>query len=127
MTSALDPTTTYVHLGEGPEVQVLPVTEDFWPTIGERVELQRGRLVTAFDQDRDWTTWEMHPDGDEIVLALRGALALRLEAGAGESRVELDEGRYVVIPKGTWHTADVREPGRILVITWGEGTLNRPR
>jgi mannose-6-phosphate isomerase-like protein (cupin superfamily) len=124
---ALDARTTYVHLAEGPEVRLLPVTDDFWATIGERTDLQRGRLVTSFDQVEDWDVWEMHPGGDEVVCVVAGALTVHLEQVDGVESLDLGPGEYVVVPAGTWHTADVREPGRILVITWGEGTAHRPR
>ena len=39
----LDLTSTYLHLGEGPEVRAIPVTDDFWPTIDRRTDLHRGR------------------------------------------------------------------------------------
>jgi len=35
-------------------------------------------------------------------------------------------GEYVLVPKNTWHTAKVRKPSRMLFITPGEGTENRP-
>ena len=34
---------------------------------------------------------------------------------------------YLVVPTGSWHTMDVIEPGRAVIITWGEGTQHRPR
>jgi hypothetical protein len=33
----------------------------------------------------------------------------------------------VVIPPGAWHIARVLEPGRMLGVTFGEGTQHRPR
>ena len=37
----------YVHLGVGPEVQLVDVTPDFWTTLDTRPDLLTGRLVTA--------------------------------------------------------------------------------
>jgi mannose-6-phosphate isomerase-like protein (cupin superfamily) len=124
---ALDARTTYVHLGEGPEVTLLPVTDDFWSTIADRTDLEGGRLVTSFDQTEDWKVWEMHPGGDELVYVLAGSVRFHLERGDGVDSADLGPMQYVVVPAGTWHTADVNEPGQILVITWGEGTTHRPR
>lgn len=124
---ALDLRSTYFHLGEGADVTLVPVTADFWATIDQRHELQRGRLMTSFHQADDWDVWEMHPDGDEIVLLLSGAATMHLEGDHGTRIVELAARSYVVVPTNTWHTVDVHEPGDILVITWGAGTQHRPR
>ena len=37
-----------------------------------------------------------------------------------------DPGSYVVVPKGTWHTARTSVPTRMLFMTPGEGTENKP-
>ena len=123
----VDLTTTYLHLGEGPEVRAIPVTDDFWPTIDQRADLQRGRLITSFAQDADWTVWEMHPEGDEVIVVLSGSVTFHLDDGTSTQSVVVAAPHCVVVPVGTWHTADVPEPGQILVITWGEGTQHRPR
>ena len=126
--TALDLTQTYLHLGVGPELTVVPVTPDFWPTIGDRTDLQRGRLITSFVHEGDWDTWEMHPIGDEVIVVLGGSTTFHLDDDHGAtSSVRVDAPGAIVVPTGTWHTADVHEPGQILVITWGEGTENRPR
>ena len=45
-----------------------------------------------------------------------------------EKTVELREpGAFVVVPRGTWHTATVHAPSAGLFITAGEGTQHRPR
>jgi hypothetical protein len=55
-----------------------------------------------------------------LVLFVDGDLAGR------EKLVELSEpGAYVVIPKGTWHTARTSVNCTMLFITPGEGTQNR--
>jgi mannose-6-phosphate isomerase-like protein (cupin superfamily) len=123
----IDLAATYVHLGEGPEVRAIPVTDDFWPTIDQRTDLQRGRLITSFTHDADWAVWEMHPEGDEVIVVQSGSVVFHLDDGTTTQSVAVTAPHAVVVPKGTWHTADVREPGKILVITWGEGTQNRPR
>lgn len=125
--SEIDFTSTYLHLEDGPPVRQIPVTDDFWPTIDSRADLHRGRLITSFEQDADWTVWEMHPEGDEVIVLLRGAMTFHLDDGTSTESVGVTVPHGVLVPKGVWHTADVDEPGQILVITWGEGTTHRPR
>jgi mannose-6-phosphate isomerase-like protein (cupin superfamily) len=126
---ALDPVRTYLHLDEGPDVTLLPGGDAFWASVEERQELHRGRLVSCFEQDADWTIWEVHPAGDEVVMVLGGSCTAYLDAGDGATprRVPIAAGQYVLVPKGVWHTMDVHAPGRLLAITWGEGTRHRPR
>jgi mannose-6-phosphate isomerase-like protein (cupin superfamily) len=68
----------------------------------------------------------MHPKGDEIVCLLSGSVTFILERESGPQTIELVEsGSYVIVPKGTWHTAKARGPCRMLFITAGEGTEHR--
>ena len=73
----------------------------------------------------DWTNWEMHPAGDEILFMLEGKATFVLELSDGLREVVLSAGRLLVIPKGVWHTARVSEPSRLLAITAGSGTQHR--
>jgi mannose-6-phosphate isomerase-like protein (cupin superfamily) len=122
-----DPAEVYVHLHEGPEVTLEPLTESFWSDIGERTELHRGRLLTSFSIDDDWTVWEMHPTGDEIILVTEGTARFHLDDGDTVAAQLVAAPDYLVVPAGTWHTMDAIDPGRAVIITWGEGTTHRPR
>jgi len=125
--NSYDATSTYVHLGEGADVSVIPVTDDFWATIGERNDLQSGRLVTGTTVDTDWDTWEMHPDGDELIVVTDGRVRLHLDDGTSTSQITVEAPEFVVMPAGTWHTADAIGGARLLIVTWGAGTQHRPR
>jgi len=71
--------------------------------------------------------WECHPQGEELIILIDGEMVLILERDGGEERVPLRAGEFAVVPKGVWHTADVKVPGRAIYITPGEGTQNRER
>lgn len=87
-----------------------------------------GRLVMTFPNDADWTSWERHPGGEEVVVLLSGrADLIQRDEDETERRIELQAGQAIVNPKGAWHTVDVHEPGRILTITPGRGTEHEPR
>jgi mannose-6-phosphate isomerase-like protein (cupin superfamily) len=85
-----------------------------------------GRLLSALPMSADWTSWEMHPAGDEILLMLEGKATFVLDLPEGFREVALGAGRLLVVPKGVWHTARVSEPSQLLAITAGAGTQNRP-
>ncbi|ANO52021.1 cupin domain-containing protein [Woeseia oceani] len=106
---------------------VLPVDETFWQDLDKRYGTFAGHsLISAYRFTTDWPTWERHPEGDEIVCLLAGSADLLLHEAGGERRVSLSEaGAFVVVPKGTWHTAKVSEMATMLFVTPGEGTENR--
>jgi mannose-6-phosphate isomerase-like protein (cupin superfamily) len=122
----LDLETTYLVLADGPEARRIEVGPDFWETIDEREDLA-GRMVAVFRYDADWNSWEVHPDGDEIVLLLSGAVDLVLDEASGERTIALRDRTAAIVPRGVWHTANVLAPSKALHITRGEGTTHRPR
>ena len=113
-----------------PDGAAVPVESS--PTVFEelvrRFDGFKGRvLVAAFAFDSDWSTWERHPAGDEIVCLITGDVRLVLDRGGREEVVHLHKpGEYVVVPKGTWHTARTAVATNMLFVTPGEGTENKP-
>ena len=119
---------TFVALEGDGGARPLPVTDAFWFDLASGRLGSFSRLVSLLAVTDDWTTWEMHPQGEEFVLVLDGDIELILERDGEESAVRLnDPGAYVLIPRGTWHTATVHRSGRVLFVTPGEGTAHRPR
>jgi mannose-6-phosphate isomerase-like protein (cupin superfamily) len=113
-----------------PDHSALPVavTPDVFEALDARFDnFKNHLLVSTFDFDHDWASWEMHAAGDEIVSLLSGEVTMVLEReGAEEAVLLVEPGSFVIIPKGTWHTARTAVPTRMLFVTPGEGTQNRP-
>ena len=113
----------------GPALQAaeVEVTPNVYEELHRNFEGFRGRLlVSMFSFESDWPTWERHPAGDEVVVLLYGGADMVLDKPAGRKTVRLAKpGDYVVVPKGTWHTARIDMPTRMLFVTPGEGTQNR--
>jgi quercetin dioxygenase-like cupin family protein len=87
-----------------------------------------GRLVSMATFDAPWVVWEVHPNGDELVVCLTGTITLHQEHPDGtESTAVLHPGDAVVNPPGVWHTADVEQRAIALFVTAGVGTEHRPR
>ena len=86
-----------------------------------------GRLVTLHTFDAPWTSWEMHPLGDELVVCVAGSITLHQEIDGKVGLVTLNAGEAVVNPPGAWHTADVEGTATALFITAGQGTEVRGR
>jgi quercetin dioxygenase-like cupin family protein len=121
-----------IHLGLG--ATAVPQPEftgmDWYEAYGRRhaADGREGRLVSLYRFEESWTSWEVHPEGEEVVACLEGAMTLHQEMPDGtKATVKLGPGDYAVNPAGTWHTADVDGPTLALFITPGEGTTNRPR
>jgi len=86
-----------------------------------------GRLVSMFSFSAPWDSWEMHPQGSEVVICTAGAMTLVQEIEGREVKTRLTPGQYAINPPGTWHTADVDDSASAVFITAGMGTQNRPR
>jgi mannose-6-phosphate isomerase-like protein (cupin superfamily) len=91
-------------------------------------DLEEGRLVSLFRFEESWTSWEMHPHGDEVVCCLQGTMTLHQELPDGAKRsYDLGAGDFAINPPGAWHTADAEGPVVALFITAGKDTTHRPR
>jgi len=124
----LNLTSTFIRLTPNASAELLPVDADFWPRLSAGVlgDFHNEYLVSCYTFDSDWTSWEMHPAGDEVVCLLAGEVTFVLEQGSGQVEHALrSAGEFLLVPKGTWHTAKVRARAHMLFITAGENTQHR--
>jgi uncharacterized cupin superfamily protein len=107
---------------------LVKVSPEVYEELDRRFDGFKGRtLVSSYSFDSDWPTWERHPAGDEVVCLLSGDVEMVLQREGGEEVTRLREpGAYVVVPKGTWHTARTRMPTTMLFVTPGQDTQNKP-
>jgi len=122
----------YIHLGPGATaIAQPPFTDGSWyQGYGERHDADGadGRLVSLYHFTENWTQWEMHPEGEEVVLCTAGSLTLHQQfADGSQASVTIGPGEYVINPRGCWHTADVSGAATAVFITPGLGTQGRPR
>lgn len=119
---------TYLRLRPDATVEPLPVDDTFWQrlTSGALGTFRNEYLVSAYAFREDWTSWERHPNGDEIVCLLQGDVTFVFEEPQGERTVRMNtSGSFLLVPRGVWHTAKVQAPSNVLFITAGEGTEHR--
>lgn len=122
-----------VHLGLGAKAVPLPEFTgemDWYARYGadHAADGREGRLVSMFTFTGSWTSWEVHPAGDELVVCVAGAMTIHQEFPDGTVRtVPLQAGEYAINPPGVWHTADIEGEATALFVTAGEGTEGRPR
>ena len=122
----------FIHLGLGAKAVEEPpfAGMEWYEGYGARhaADGAEGRLVSQYAFTEDWTSWEMHPAGDEVVICTHGAMVLVQERADGErAETALAAGEYAINPAGVWHTANVSESATAIFITAGEGTQHRPR
>ncbi len=83
-------------------------------------------LVSSYEFESDWSSWEVHPHGDEVVLLISGEVEFILATEPSETCITLSEqGQYLVVPKGIWHTARTKRKAKLLFITPGQGTQHK--
>jgi len=119
----IDPTSTFIHLPDDGDAVEVPVDAGFWASIASRTELHEGRLLTSFRTEGDFPHWEMHTEGDELIIASSGAFTLIVEHG---ETTPLTAGEIAIVPKGQWHRLTVQKPGQTVFVTPGKGTRHKP-
>ena len=103
--------------------------KEFWEATkaGKGIESPFGFMVAQYEFRTTWTHWECHPKGDELLIAIEGSMQLVLEIDGKETMVALEAPSAFLVPAGTWHSGNVAKPCRVIGISAGEGTMNRPR
>ena len=123
---------SFIHLGLGASAVPQPPFDgpDWYEHYGARhaSDGAEGRLVSLHCFDADWSSWEMHPKGAEIVLCTEGSMLLTQEFPDGRrAKLRLEAGEYAINPPGVWHIADVATHATAVFVTAGEGTEMRER
>jgi mannose-6-phosphate isomerase-like protein (cupin superfamily) len=126
--------THFVHLGLGAAATAEPPFDgmEWYAAYSERHAGDgiEGRLVSRYSFAESWASWEVHPNGAELVICTAGEIILHQEHPGGRiETVTLGPGDYAINPPGIWHTAEVPEgtAATAIFITPGEGTEHRPR
>lgn len=113
----------------GPQQLATPVkvTPSLYSDLDTRFnQFKQHSLVAMYTFENDWASWELHPNGDEMVMLIEGEITLVLDTAEGEQSLQLSNaGDYIVIPQNTWHTARTNSLAKVLFITPGEGTKHK--
>jgi len=109
------------------KVTIEPVDASLYARLDENYNGFKGHeLVSCHEFTTDWDSWEIHPNGDEIVVLLSGKVTFVFDLESQNEPVALTkQGDYAVVPRNVWHTAKVDEPCKVLFITPGENTQHK--
>lgn len=118
---------TFVVMNSQFSADSVPVSDSIYAELDQKYDGFAGHLLIACHHfTEDWPSWEVHPNGDEIVCLLSGDAEMLLHTRGGDVTKRMSTaGDFLVVPKGTWHTARVHAPTSMLFVTPGEGTENR--
>jgi mannose-6-phosphate isomerase-like protein (cupin superfamily) len=120
-----------IHLGLGATAIRQPLFTgemDWYEGYGQRSaeDGAEGRLVAMHTFTADWDSWEVHPNGHEVVVVTDGSMTLIQQIDGKEVQTRLNAGEAAINEPGVWHTARCSEPVTALFITAGMGTEHRP-
>ena len=61
--------------------------------------------------------WEIHRNGDEIVMVIEGSTTLTMLIDGIEVPHTLKPGQLIVVPQSTWHRFDTPEGVKVMTVT----------
>jgi mannose-6-phosphate isomerase-like protein (cupin superfamily) len=128
MSQTIDIAQAFIHLGGAGGAEPIEVTPSFWR--GDAVAQRYERVVGAVDfrsaEDLHSSMQEMHPEVDEVLLVISGALEVRLEEAGPERAIALEPGQAAIVPRGVWHRLVMLRPGRLVFINNRRAIQSRP-
>ena len=93
-------TDRWLHLGLGattipqPPFTGMQWYEDY--TSRHEADGREGRLVSMYTFTESWSSWEMHPEGSEMVLCTAGEITVIQEIDGEPVRTTLQPGEYAI-------------------------------
>jgi mannose-6-phosphate isomerase-like protein (cupin superfamily) len=127
MPKTIDLTTTFIHLSDAGDAEAVKVTPTFWSgSSGNRYDRLTGIFDFSSASDLHSSMQEMHPEADEVLFLVSGAIDVMLEDGGVERVIALEAGQAAIVPRGAWHRLVMRRPGKLLFINSRRGMQGRP-
>ncbi|HWG67964.1 MAG TPA: hypothetical protein VN692_00975 [Steroidobacteraceae bacterium] len=91
-------------------------------------ELMDGRTLALYhvngQRDVHYPVWEMHPEGDELLILASGSLAVEFRGRETERPAPLPPHAAFIVPAGIWHRLIVHEPSVLIAITPRRNTVH---
>jgi mannose-6-phosphate isomerase-like protein (cupin superfamily) len=110
-----------VHLATDGSMRSYAKTAEFFGDGGKNPLLKDGRILALFHangpQDVHYPIWEMHPDGDELLILASGSVSVEFRDGETKRTAPLPSQTAFIVPAGIWHRIIVDEPSALLVVT----------
>ena len=127
MVHSVDLSRTFVHLSNSGDLEQVELTPSFWRDSSSRALYDR--LVGTFDfnssEDLHSAMQEMHPEADELIFVVSGAIDVILQEGDSEQVIPVVAGEAAIVPRGVWHRLVMRKPGKLLFVNSRTGMQSR--
>lgn len=104
-----------------PEIHITSNTTAAEADAAVRMLASVGRCSLGLMRFSGLSPWERHPDGDELLHVIEGAVDLTVLTDDGPTEVTLDAGSVFVCPKGLWHR---QRPRPSVTLLFGTPTEN---
>jgi len=122
-----NPEDQYVHLSADGRATTTPGGDLFWSLSPEAMtKFEDGWLVSEFFCSENWGNWEMHPNAEEFIYLLSGDIELLQDYDGSVTSTRISGRSALLVPRGVWHTVRVFASSRMLFVTMGRGTQQRP-
>ena len=123
MAEPIDLSSTFIHLEYGGSATPIELTPRFWgqSVAGNTYDRLVGCVDFSSPKDLHSSAQEMHPEADEVIFVVSGAIDVVLQEAAGEQTTSLVAGHAAIVPRGVWHSLVMRRPGRLLFINCRTG------
>jgi len=128
MTQPFNLSSVFVHLKNSGDAETVALTPAFWRDSSSGKHTY-DRLLGVFEfrsaEDLHSSMQEMHPEADELLFLVSGAIDLILDEANGERIVSVETGEAAIVPRGVWHRLVMREPGKLLFVNSRTGMQGR--
>lgn len=122
---ALDLRAYGIHLARDGTMQPYSMAAQFQGT-PQSPQPMDGRTFALYHvtgpADVHYPAWEMHPEGDELLVLVSGSIAVELRQDESQRTVSLAPESILIVPAGAWHRLIVQEPSVLIAVTKPENT-----
>jgi mannose-6-phosphate isomerase-like protein (cupin superfamily) len=117
-----------VYLAMDGSMRSYAKTVEFFSGAGKNPAMEDGRVLALYHvsgpQDVHYPVWEMHPEGDELLILASGSLSVEFRERETKRTAPLPPRAAFIVPAGIWHRIIVDEPSVLLVITPRHNTMH---
>jgi mannose-6-phosphate isomerase-like protein (cupin superfamily) len=103
-------------------------TAELFSNAGQNPALKDGCVVALHHvsgpRDVHYPVWEMHPDGDELLILASGSLSVEFREGQTKRMAPLPPQAAFIVPAGIWHRIVVDKPSVLLAVTPRHNTMH---
>ncbi len=109
-----------IYLAASRAIHSYTKTAEFFRTASTDPELMNGRMLALHNvktsQDVHYPNWEMHPEGDELLILTSGLISVEFRDKVAERTIPLPPLSAFIVPTRFWHRLVVPEPSELISI-----------